>query len=129
MKLEYITNTRTDITNDKMIRLKDYDESDLEKLISLIKVQLIRNGFTIDLGNLDFTERVNCNLVLETSEDNAEIRSINDQIFICSLTRESYTDIVEKLESLLADNNGYQFLIDPENDGAIELLVSKGGGW
>ncbi len=111
----------------QLIRLYDFDLIETRKLIDQITTSILEKETNLDLGHLDFIEKINCNVVLRLSQTSMGIKPVDGFNFNCDLTRADFKDMLLRIEPFLADQNGFQWLYDIET--SIEFLFSPGGTW
>lgn len=136
MKLEYLD----DISGggkypyadpDKLIRLYDFDQSEAQKLIDNIQLEVINRNSSLDLSTIKFIEPLNCNLKFTVSIIDLGINASPNNDFICKLTVQSYYAMIGIMEAFVDKENdlgGYNWLYDP-SENKIDLLFSPGGTW
>jgi hypothetical protein len=131
MKLEYLDDINDGgkfegVVSDNLVRLYDFDDVQTRKLIKLILTNIITNKNELNLSQVDFIETINCTLILQLSATDIGIsKSADPNNFVCSLTQESFNNMIQLMEKV---TSGYNWLCDTSNDD-IDFLYSKGGTW
>ena len=133
MKLEFLKDTSqdghySDEVNEQLIRLYDFDSVEAKQFCLSIQDNLINKKQSLDFSSLDFIEPVNCNLILQLSETNEGINTIDNKNFICNLTIENYQEIIKLCEPFCQNKSrGFRWLY--ELDAPIDFLFSPRGTW
>lgn len=133
MKIEFLddindTNKNKVVFFKQLIRLYNFNANEALRLSELIKTTIIEKESSLDLGNVDFIEAINCNLQLNLSNSSFGIKAIDTFNFNCYLTREDFLIMIERIEHFSkGELNEYQWLYDI--DTAIDLLFSPNGTW
>jgi hypothetical protein len=125
MKLEYIPEGCVDCP---LIRLYEFDRNEAVAFKSLI--EQLRNGRQqVALHQEPFVQPIdNCRLTLRHSTNDLGILFDGSE-FECSLTSESWDDLVIWVEPFCnADRGSYQWL-PTRGRGKINLLFSRNGQW
>lgn len=129
MKLEFINNVNKSvgfsfIDSERLVRLYDFDKEQVMLLLDALHQTVINNKQPLNLGELNFIEPVNCNMILVPSDENAGITYIGKNTFACSLTLSGFQEMVTLIQPFTKKNNGYQWLYELDND--IDFLFSPG---
>jgi hypothetical protein len=112
----------------QLVRLYNFDNVQAQLLRQTIQTEIIENKKRVDLATLHFTQAINCNLVLQISDTDKGITTIDNNNFVCNLTIEKYKEIVFLIEPFCdKETDGYQWLYDL--DTPIDFLFSPGGSW
>jgi hypothetical protein len=133
MKLEFLdditdTNQNKDVFFKQLIRLYHFNANEALRLSELINTTIIEKESSLDLGNVDFIEAINCSLQLKLSNSSFGIKAIDTFNFNCYLTKEDFLIMIERIKQFSkVELNEYQWLYDI--DTPIELLFSPNGTW
>ncbi len=131
MKLEYIPDADIDGVSNGLFLLLDLHPSEVKALIAAIRDSLIEQRRPLHLDTVEFIHTVNEKLELVPSDKDAGIRQVPDSKFVCELTTQGYTRIIELMEPFTLDGtSSHQWLYDlPTKDTRIEFLLSTNGQW
>jgi len=126
MELDFIENINE--FGESVVRLYNFDKSQVKLLSSLISEIIIEKNQKLDLSTVEFIERRNCNLILGIFKTDEGILRADDVTFYCALTIDSY----RKMLTLLApfcekETKGHQYLYDIDNP--IDFLAAPAGTW
>jgi hypothetical protein len=133
MKLEFLKDTTgdghySDEVNAQMIRLYDFDSAEAEQFCLSIQKNLIDKKQSLDFNTLDFIESLNCNMLLQLSETNEGINTVDNINFVCELTTENYSHIIKLCEPFSRNKSrGFTWLYHLDNP--IDFLFSPHGTW
>ncbi len=126
MQLDYIENINE--FGENVVRLYNFDKSQVIKFRALIKHTIIDGKRRLDLSQIDFIENRNCNLILGLFKTDEGMLSSDNKTFYCALTLESYTTMLKLLEPFCEkETKGYQYLYDVDNP--TDVLFSPAGTW
>jgi hypothetical protein len=126
MELDYIENINE--FGENIVRLYNFDKSEAKLFRELIKDTIINRKHKLDLSQVDFIERRNCNLILGLFRTDEGILSKDNRTFYCILTLESYKNILKLLEPFCKkETKAHQFLYDIDNP--TDFLFSPAGTW
>lgn len=126
MELDYIENINE--FGENVVRLYNFDKSQVIKFRALIMDTIIIKKQKLDLSKVDFIENRNCNLILGLFKTDEGILSSDNKTFYCALTLEGYNTILKLLEPFCEkETKGYQYLYDIDNP--IDFLFSPAGTW
>lgn len=126
MELDYIENINED--GDNVVRLYNFDKAQAIQFRDLIKETILIKKHKLDLSQVDFIERRNCNLVLGLFKTDEGILSTDNETFYCMLTVEGYLNMLKLLEPFCKkETKGYQFLYDIDN--LTDFLFTPAGTW
>ena len=126
MELDYIENINE--FGENVVRLYNFDKSQAIKFRDLIKDIIVNRKQKLDLSQVDFIEKRNCNLILGLFKTNEGIFSKDNKTFYCALTLESYNTMLKLLESFCEkETKGHQYLYDIDNP--TDFLFSPAGTW
>ena len=126
MELDYIANINE--FGENVVRLYNFDKSQVIKLSALIKDSIVNRKQKLDLSKVDFIETRNCNLILGLYKTDEGIISVDDNTFYCALTLEGYINMLKLLEPFCKkETKGYQYLYDIDNP--TDFLFSPAGTW
>jgi hypothetical protein len=126
MELDYIENINE--FGENVVRLYNFDKSQAIKFRDLIKDIIVNRKQKLDLSQVDFIEKRNCNLILGLFKTNEGIFSNDNKTFYCALTLESYNTMLKLLESFCEkETKGHQYLYDIDNP--TDFLFSPAGTW
>lgn len=126
MGLDYIANINA--YGENVVRLYNFDKSEAIKLSYLIEETIVRGKKKLDLSQVDFIERRNCNLILGIYESDEGIFSVDGETFYCALTLEGYKNMLTLLAPFCKkDTKGHQYLYDIDNP--TDFLLSPAGTW
>ncbi len=126
MELDYIPDINA--YGENIVRLYNFDQLEARKFRDILNYVVIENKQTLDLRALDFIEPRNCYLILRIAEEDKGIRSLDDVLFICDLTIETYQAMLELIEPFChKDIKAYQWLY--ELDVLTDFLFSPAGTW
>ncbi|GGH80752.1 hypothetical protein HNQ91_005377 [Filimonas zeae] len=137
MKLEYLDDITDggrypDADPDKLIRLYDFDCTEVRQLQEAIRLQVISHNHPLMLSSLPFITAVNCQLTLILASTNEGISVASDNNDFKGLfTMASFEEMLAVMEPFTNEsrnNYGYNWLYDPA-DRQIDLLLSPAGGW
>jgi len=126
MELDYIANINE--FGENVVRLYNFDKSQVIKLRDLIKDSVVNRNQKLDLSQVDFIKTRNCNLILGLFKTDEGILSVDDKTFYCALTLEGYENMLKLLEPFCKkETKGYQYLYDIDNP--TDFLFSPAGTW
>lgn len=126
MELDYIENINE--FDESVVRLYNFDKSQSIKFRDLIKDVIVDKKQRLDLSQVGFIEQRNCNLILGIFKTDEGIFSKDNKTFYCALTLETYTIMLDLLESFCKkETKGHQYLYDIDNP--IDFLFSPAGTW
>ena len=126
MELDYIENINE--YGDNVVRLYNFDKSQAIQFRDLIKDTILIRKHKLDLSQIDFIERRNCNLILGLFKADEGILSSDNETFYCMLTLESYLNMLKLLEPFCKkESKAYQFLYDIDNP--TDFLFTPAGTW
>ena len=126
MELDYIDNINE--FGEDVVRLYKFDKSQAIKFRDLIKDTIVIKKQKLDLSEVDFIERRNCNLILGLFKTDEGILSNDNITFYCALTLECYNNMLKLLEPFCKkESKAYQYLYDIDNP--IDFLFSPAGTW
>ena len=126
MELDYIENINE--FGENIVRLYNFNKCQVIKFRELIKDTIVNRKQKLDLSQVDFIEKRNCNLILGLFKTNEGILSNDNKTFYCALTLESYKNMLELLEPFCEkETKGYQYLYDIDNP--TDFLFSPAGTW
>lgn len=126
MKLEFLSDisnggTFAGVMIDQVIRLYDFNKVQAEKFSQKIQEEIIEKENELDLSQLDFIEKINCNLVLCLSNTDMGIKVSDNNNYTCEMTKKGYRSMINLLEPFcITECNGYQWLY--EIDTPIEFF-------
>jgi hypothetical protein len=126
MELDYIENINE--FGENIVRLYNFDKSEAKQFSELIKDTIINRKHKLDLSQVEFIQRRNCNLILGLFTTDEGILSKDNKTFYCVLTMESYKNILKLLEPFCKkETKAHQFLYDIDNP--TDFLFSPAGTW
>lgn len=126
MELDYIENINE--FGENVVRLYNFDKCQVIKFRELIKDTIVNRKQKLDLSQVDFIEKRNCNLILGLFKTDEGILSNDNKTFYCALTLESYHNMLKLLEPFCEkETKGYQYLYDIDNP--TDFLFSPAGTW
>jgi len=126
MELDYVD--RFNSYGDNMVRLYNFDRHEALKFAELLQLTVVNGGQPLDLSQVDFIQRRNCNLVLRISDTDTGIIRSRGNKFFCDLTLESYRHMIVLLKPFcVKDTTAHQFLYDI--DSLTDFLFSPAGTW
>ncbi len=126
MELDYIENINE--FGENVVRLYNFDKCQAVKFRELIKDTIINRKQKLDLSQVDFIEKRNCNLILGLFKTDDGILSNDNKTFYCALTLESYKNMLKLLEPFCEkETKAYQYLYDIDNP--TDFLFSPAGTW
>lgn len=131
--MEYLDDISLDgkfkcLSDDKIIRLFDFDAHEATKFSNSIYETIIVRRESLDLGQLDFIRPINCKLILRIADLDLGILSIDENNFVCELSLDGYLHMVDLIAPFTQlDSHGYQWLYDLNCE--IEFLFSPLGTW
>jgi len=126
MRLDYIANINA--YGENVVRLYDANKSEAMKFSHLIEETIVKGKKKLDLSQVDFIERRNCNLILGIYESDEGIFSVDGNIFYCALTLDGYKNMLTLLAPFCQkDTKGHQYLYDIDNP--TDFLFSPAGTW
>ncbi len=126
MELDYIGNVNA--YGENIVRLYNFDKSEASKLSTLIEETIVKGKKKLDLSQVDFIERRNCNLILGIYESDEGIFSVDGETFYCALTLDGYRHMLTLLAPFCQkDSKSHQYLYDIDNP--TDFLLSPAGTW
>ena len=126
MELDYIENINE--FGENVVRLYNFDKRQVIKFRELIKDTIVNRKQKLDLSQVDFIEKRNCNLILGLFKTDEGILSSDNKTFYCALTLESYDNMLKLLEPFCEkETRGYQYLYDIDNP--TDFLFTPAGTW
>ena len=126
MQLDYIDNINE--FGENVVRLYNFDKAQVIKFRALIEDTIINKKQKLDLSEVEFIEKRNCNLILGLFKTDEGILSSDNKTFYCALTLEGYHTMLKLLEPFCEkETKGYQYLYDVDNP--TDLLFSPAGTW
>ncbi len=126
MELDYIENINE--FGENVVRLYNFDKFQVIKFRELIKDTIVNRKQKLDLSQVDFIEKRNCNLILGLFKTDEGILSNDNKTFYCALTLESYNNMLILLEPFCEkETKGYQYLYDIDNP--TDFLFTPAGTW
>jgi len=126
MELDYIGNINE--FGENVVRLYNFDKGQVIKFRALIIDTIVNRKQKLDLSQVDFIEKRNCNLILGLFKTDEGILSKDNKTFYCALTLESYHNMLELLKPFCEkETKGYQYLYDIDNP--TDFLFSPAGTW
>lgn len=126
MKLDYIENINE--FGENVVRLYNFDKIQVIKFRELIKDTVVNRKKKLDLSQVDFIEKRNCNLILGLFKTDEGILRKDSKTFYCALTLENYNNMLKLLEPFCKkETKGYQYLYDIDNP--TDFLFSPAGTW
>ena len=126
MELEFIENINE--FGENVVRLYNFDKCQGIKFRELIKDTIVNRKQKLDLSQVDFIEKRNCNLILGLFKTDEGILSNDNKTFYCALTLEGYNNMLKLLDPFCEkETKGYQYLYDIDNP--TDFLFSPAGTW
>jgi len=126
MELDFIEDINE--FGENVVRLYNFDKRQVIKFRELIKDTIVNRKQKLDLSQVDFIEKRNCNLILGLFKTDEGILSVDNKTFYCALTLESYHNMLKLLEPFCEkETKGYQYLYDIDNP--TDFLFSPAGTW
>jgi hypothetical protein len=126
MELDFIEDINE--FGENVVRLYNFDKCQVILFRELIKDTIVIRKQKLDLSQVDFIEKRNCNLILGLFKTDEGILSNDNKTFYCALTLESYNNILKLLEPFCEkETKGYQYLYDIDNP--TDFLFSPTGTW
>ncbi len=126
MELDFIEDINE--FGENVVRLYNFDKRQVIKFRELIKDTIVNRKQRLDLSQVDFIEKRNCNLILGLFKTDEGILSNDNKTFYCALTLESYNNMLKLLEPFCEkETKGYQYLYDIDNP--TDFLFSPAGTW
>ena len=126
MELDYIENINE--FGENVVRLYNFDKGQVIKFRELIKDTIVTRKQKLDLSQVDFIEKRNCNLILGLFKTDEGILTKDNKTFYCVLTLESYNTMLKLLKPFCEkETKGYQYLYDIDNP--TDFLFSPAGTW
>ena len=124
MKLDYIGNYNE--YGENILRLYNFDKSQAIKFRDLIQEVIVDQHKRLDLSQVDFIEKGDCNLILGLFKTDEGIFSDDNKNFICALTLDGFKNMLKILEPFcMKETKGYQYLY--EIDNPTDFLFSPAG--
>lgn len=124
MKLDYIGNYNE--YGENILRLYNFDKSQAIKFRDLIQEVIVDQHKRLDLSQVDFIEKGDCNLILGLFKTDEGILSDDNKNFICALTLDGFKNMLKILEPFcMKETKGYQYLY--EIDNPTDFLFSPAG--
>ena len=126
MELDYIENINE--FGENVVRLYNFDKGQVIKFRELIKDTIVTRKQKLDLSQVDFIEKRNCNLILGLFKTDEGILTKDNKTFYCALTLEGYNTMLKLLKPFCEkETKGYQYLYDIDNP--TDFLFSPAGTW
>jgi len=126
MELDFIEDVNE--FGENVVRLYNFDKRQVIKFRELIKDTIVNRKQRLDLSQVDFIEKRNCNLILGLFKTDEGILSNDNKTFYCALTLEGYDNMLKLLEPFCEkETKGYQYLYDIDNP--TDFLFSPAGTW
>ena len=126
MELDFIENINE--FGENVVRLYNFDKCQGIKFRELIKDTIVNRKQKLDLSQVDFIEKRNCNLILGLFKTDEGILSNDNKTFYCALTLEGYNNMLKLLDPFCEkETKGYQYLYDIDNP--TDFLFSPAGTW
>jgi len=126
MELDFIEDINE--FGENVVRLYNFDKHQVIKFRELIKDTIVNRKQKLDLSQVDFIEKRNCNLILGLFKTDEGILSVDNKTFYCALTLEGYNNMLKLLEPFCEkETKGYQYLYDIDNP--TDFLFSPAGTW
>ncbi len=126
MELDFIEDINE--FGENVVRLYNFDKRQVIKFRELIKDTIVNRKQRLDLSQVDFIEKRNCNLILGLFKTDEGILSVDNKTFYCALTLESYNNMLKLLDPFCEkETKGYQYLYDIDNP--TDFLFSPAGTW
>ena len=126
MELDYIGNINE--FGENLIRLYNFDKSQVIKFRNLIEDTIVIRKLQLDLSKVDFIKGRNCNLILGLFKTDEGIIRVDNKTFYCALTLEGYKHMLKLLEPFCKkETKGFQYLYDIDNP--TDFLFSPAGTW
>ena len=125
MKLEYLPDGSADCP---LIRLFDFDQSEVQRLRQLVKSLVAGDRQDVALQNEEWVKPVGeCCLNLRRGNCNQGVRRAEALKFECVLSPDGWSNVEGLLEPFCESNtSGFQRLT---HDGRIALIISQTGQW
>lgn len=124
MKLDYIGNYNE--YGENILRLYNFDKSQAIKFRDLIQEVIVDQHKRLDLSQVNFIEKGDCNLILGIFKTDEGILSDDNKNFICALTLDGFKNMLKILEPFcMKETKGYQYLY--EIDNPTDFLFSPAG--
>jgi hypothetical protein len=130
MKIDIIENYDQNNPNEKIFRIYDFRSNEVNDLIRLLNKLVANEKTEVDLKAQNYIQSIaGVNLVLECGERDEGISHLQEENFVCRLSKEGWENAIELLKPFAESENqkGFQWLYDL-NTG-IEMLVSRNGKW
>ena len=126
MELDFIEDINE--FGENVVRLYNFDKCQGIKFRELIKDTIVNRKQKLDLSQVDFIEKRNCNLILGLFKTDEGILSNDNKTFYCALTLEGYNNMLKLLDPFCEkETKGYQYLYDIDNP--TDFLFSPAGTW
>jgi hypothetical protein len=124
MKLDYLHNINE--FGENIVRFYDFDRALSIRFRDALKEMLLEKRKELNFSDLDFIERMNCNLILRLSEEDEGISSEDLKTFYCDLSLKGYEEMLRLVEPFChKETKGHQWLYDVDNP--TDLLFSPAG--
>lgn len=103
MKLEFLDDLSDggkfkDVVSEQLIRLYEFNNLQADALRKAIKQTIIEEGKELNIGEIDFIHKINCNLTLRISEANFGISRNDNSNFYCDLSIKGYENMISLIE-------------------------------
>lgn len=122
-KLEYLHEGSQDCP---LIRLYDYGHTDVVALRDLCLSLAEGRLREVPLEDQAWVSAIGgCRLILRASRFNPGVRKAEEP-FVMEYADEGWLEVADKLDSLAAGSDGYQWLT---NEGDVNVLISQDGHW
>lgn len=114
MELDYIENINGHDEN--IVRLYNFNKEEAIKFSTLIKETIIEKRQKLDLSEVDFIERRNCNLIFGLFKSDEGILTKDNETFFCILTLDGFVKMLELIAPFCKkESRSYQYLYDIDN--------------
>ena len=114
MELDYIENINGHDEN--IVRLYNFNKKEAIKFSTLIKETIIEKRQKLDLSEVDFIERRNCNLIFGLFKSDEGILTKDNETFFCILTLDGFVKMLELIAPFCKkESRSYQYLYDIDN--------------
>ena len=114
MELDYIENINGHDEN--IVRLYNFNKEEAIKFSTLIKETIIEKRQKLDLSEVDFIERRNCNLIFGLFKSDEGILTKDNETFFCILTLDGFKNMLELIAPFCKkESRSYQYLYDIDN--------------
>lgn len=127
MKLEYLDQISKLHPEDRILRIYDFDETELSSLVERID-QILLDGGPISFETFECISLLNCGLTMKLGQRDRGVfgEAIN---LVCEMSAPGYREMRERIQSYAQNISAgtHQWLYDL--NCAVDFLLSQSGEW